>query len=88
MYMFRYHIDLEPAHTIVAQACIGILLQSDDHIEENGDGTSPPMATYAAEHWVTHVQFKRVSSFLRKPMEYLFNPDILKTRPLTDANCK
>ena len=72
----HYHIDLDPAHTILAQVCMGILLQSDDHIEENDGGKRSPLAKYAAEHWVTHAQFERVSSFLRKPMEYLFNLDM------------
>ena len=71
----RYHIDLEPAHRIMAQACMGILLQSDDRVEEDGVGNSSPLAGYAARHWVTHAQFERVSSCLRKAMSYLFNPD-------------
>ena len=71
----RYHIDLEPAHTIMAQACMGILLQSDDRVED-GVGNSSPLAGYAARHWVTHAQFERVSSFLRKAMGYLFNPEL------------
>jgi ankyrin repeat protein len=69
----RYHIDLEPAHTILAQACMGVLLQPDDCVEANGTGRRSPLAGYAAEHWVTHAQFKRVSSFLRKAMEHLFD---------------
>jgi Ankyrin repeats (3 copies)/Ankyrin repeats (many copies) len=71
----RYHIDLEPAHTILAQACIGVLLQLDDRVEANDIGKRSPLAGYAAEHWVTHAQFERVSSFLRKAMEYLFDVD-------------
>jgi hypothetical protein len=73
----RYHIDLEPAHTILAQACMSILLQPDDHVEEHGVDSekSSPLTGYAAEHWVTHAQFERVSSFLRKAMEYLFDLD-------------
>ena len=71
----RYHIDLEPAHTILAQACMGVLLQADDYVEENGVGTSSPLAGYAALYWVTHVQFKRVTSFLQKAMEELFDLD-------------
>ena len=71
----RYHIDLEPAHTIMAQACLGILLQLDDRVEENDAGKNSPLAGYAAQHWVTHAQFERVSSFIRKAMEYLFDPD-------------
>ena len=69
-----YYVDLEPAHTILAQACMSVLLQADDHAEEN-DVESSPLAEYAAEHWVTHAQFKSVSSLLRKAMEYLFDPD-------------
>ncbi len=71
---FRYHVDLEPAHTILAQACMGILLQADDHVEQNAVESSP-LAKYAAEHWVTHAQFQSVSSLLRKAMEFLFDPD-------------
>ena len=71
----RYHIDPDPAHTILAQACMGILLLTDDRVEENGIGKSSSLAGYAAEHWVTHAQFERVSSFLRKAMEYLFDLD-------------
>jgi len=70
-----YHVDLEPAHTILAQACMSVLLQADDHAEENDVEKSSPLAKYAAEHWVTHAQFQRVSSLLRKAMEYLFDPD-------------
>jgi ankyrin repeat protein len=64
----RYHIDFEPAHTILAQACMGILLQSDDRKNSS-------LAEYAAQHWVTHAQFESVSLSLRKAMEYLFDPD-------------
>src|SRR5713226_1383046 len=74
--LFRYHIDLEPAHTILAQACMGALLQTDDRVEEDGVGKSSSLAEYAARHWTIHAQFKSVSSFLRKAMEYLFDPDM------------
>ena len=71
----RYHIDLEPAHTILAQACMGVLLQPDDRVEENGAGERSALAGYAAKHWATHAQFKRVSSVIGKAMEYLFDLD-------------
>jgi hypothetical protein len=67
-----YHIDLEPAHTILAQACLGVLLQIQDDVE----GCTPedhPLARYAAENWTTHAQFGEVSSHLQKGMEYLFD---------------
>jgi hypothetical protein len=66
----RYHIALEPAHTTVAQACMGILLQSGD-----GAGNNSPLARYAAEHWVAHAQFEHVSSYLRTSLESLFDVD-------------
>src|ERR1019366_8102050 len=69
----RYHIVLEPAHTILAQACMGVLLRSDDRVEQTGVRNSSPLARYAAEHWVTHAQDRTVSSRLRKAMEYLFD---------------
>jgi hypothetical protein len=74
----RYHIVLEPAHTILAHACMSVLLQPDDHADENsenGVGKKSPLAGYAARHWVTHAQFDSVSSFLRKAMEDLFDLD-------------
>jgi hypothetical protein len=68
----NYHIDLEPAHTILAQAGLGILLQIQDGVEGH-TRQDHPLALYAAEHWATHAQFGEVSSRLRKGMEYLFD---------------
>ena len=74
----RYHIALEPAHTILAQACMSALLRSDDRDEQsrNGVRNNSPLARYGAEHWVTHAQFDNVSSYLRTSMEYLFDLDM------------
>ena len=75
--VLRYHIDLEPAHTILAQACMSVLLQPDNGVEESGAAKEmSPLAGYAAQYWVTHAQFERVSSFLRKAMECLFDLDM------------
>ena len=74
----RYHIALEPAHMILAQACLSVLLLPDDHVEQqeqNSVGKNSPLAEYAARHWVTHAQFENVSSFLRKAMENFFDRD-------------
>jgi hypothetical protein len=73
--VLRYHIALEPAHTILAQACMSASLRSDDRIDPNGVKTSSQLAGYAAEHWATHAQYENVSSYLRKAMEYLFDLD-------------
>jgi ankyrin repeat protein len=73
----RYYIDLEPAHTILAQACMSVLLlpEYSDRVEENGIGKRSPLAGYAARHWVTHAQFESVSSSLRTAMEFFFDLD-------------
>jgi hypothetical protein len=69
----NYHIDLKPAHTILGQACQGVLLQIQFDVEEH-TRKDHPLARYAAEHWTTHAQFAEVSSRLQKGMEYLFDP--------------
>ena len=68
-----YRIDLENAHTILAQACLGVLLQTHDKTDRNAL-EDHSLARYAARHWTTHAQFGEVSSRLKKGMEYLFNP--------------
>jgi hypothetical protein len=70
-----YHVDLEPAHTILAQACLGVLLRLDGRPETNGVQQSFPLAEYAAEHWASHARFKDVSIHMQKGMECLFDPD-------------
>ena len=68
----RYHIILEDANTLIASACLGVLLQ--DPVNENVPATAP-LARYAAEHWVTHAQVEDVASRVRDGMEQLFDPD-------------
>ena len=71
----HYHIALEPAHIILAQACMSVLLRLDDCVEPSDVRNNSPLAKYAAAHWVGHVQFGKASSYLRKVMESLFDPD-------------
>ena len=72
--ILRYHIALQPAHTILAQACLSILVRLDDLIEDSGVKKRSPLAGYAAEYWVRHAQFEDVASRI-KGMEDLFDPD-------------
>jgi hypothetical protein len=71
----HYYIALEPAHIILAQACMSILLQSDNRVQQRDIRHNSPLARYAAEHWVAHAQYQKVSPCLRKAMESLFDPD-------------
>ena len=66
----QFHIDLESAHTIMAQACLGTLLRSD---EEAGDSEASPLLGYAARHWLDHAQFEKVSSRVWDGIDNLFD---------------
>ena len=70
----RYHITFETAHTILAQACVSVLLQLDDHDERDDVEKMAPLAVYAAEYWVHHAQFENVVLRI-KGMEDLFDVD-------------
>ncbi|KAH9055793.1 ankyrin repeat-containing domain protein [Lactarius deliciosus] len=79
----RYHIVSEPAHLILAQACLGALLNSDYcTIEESKDSSGEnraktiPLLKYSAEHWVSHAQVGNVSSRVKDAMETLFDSDM------------
>ncbi|KAH9034375.1 hypothetical protein EDB83DRAFT_1781084 [Lactarius deliciosus] len=64
-----FHIDLDAAHTILAQACLGTLLRLD----ERADAEAFPLVEYAARHWVDHARFEKVSSRVRDGMNDLFD---------------
>ena len=68
-----YHIFPEPAHTLLAKACLSVLLQLDEKIDRNTIAHFP-LASYAARHLVDHAQFGNVSAHIREAMERLFDP--------------
>ena len=68
----RFRIDLEAAHTIMAQACLATLLRLDKYTG-NSDVTVSPLVKYAAEHWVDHAQIDKVSLRVRDGMDDLFD---------------
>ncbi len=70
----RYHIRLEAAHTILAQACLGVLLRLDDRVDRDSI-KSFPLARYAAQYWSTHARVEDVSSRIKDGMECLFDTD-------------
>jgi ankyrin repeat protein len=67
-----YHIQLKAAHTVLAQACLGVLLRLDDRIDRDSI-KSFPLARYAAQYWPTHAQVENVSSDIKDGMERLFD---------------
>jgi hypothetical protein len=69
-----YHIPLESAHTVLAQACLGVLLRLDDRVDRDTIKNFP-LAQYAAEHWAKHAQFGNVASRIKAGIECLFDVD-------------
>ena len=68
----RFRIDLEPAHTIMAQSCLATLLRLDERTDIS-DAKISPLVKYAAEHFVDHAQFEKVSFRVRDGMDDLFD---------------
>jgi len=69
----RFYVSMTPAHTIIAQACLSVLLHIDSNIADDGLGRSP-LLPYAAEHWVGHARFEGVSPSIQDALERLFDP--------------
>ena len=69
----QYHIPLEPAHAILARACLAVLTQLDEQVDEEGL-RALPMASYAIKNWVMHAEFGDVASQIQDAVEGLFNP--------------
>jgi ankyrin repeat protein len=85
-----YHILPESAHTVLAQACLGVLLRLDDHVNEE-NAKEIPLAYYAAIHWVDHARFKDVASRVQDTVEILLDADkshhaaCLRLRPIYEG---
>ena len=72
----RYHISLTPAHTVITQACLGMLFHLDQSITKDSLARFP-LAKYAAEHWFEHARFDGVQQNAEEGMKQLFD----RTKP-------
>ena len=70
----RFHIRLDAAHTILAQACLGVLLQLDDRVDRDSIKNFP-LARYAAQYWPTHAREENVLPHVMDGVELLFDED-------------
>jgi Ankyrin repeats (many copies)/Ankyrin repeat len=68
-----YYIPLEPAHAILARACIAVFLQLDEKVDRERVATFP-LGEYASEHWLDHAKFENVQSQIEDDLKYLFDP--------------
>ena len=69
----RYHVSMTSAHTLVAKACLGILLDLDKDVTSD-TLLEFPLAKYAAEHWFNHARFEGVSQHIKPGMLQMFDP--------------
>jgi ankyrin repeat protein len=69
----NYHISMTPAHTLIARACLGILLHLPKDVTRDSLQKFS-LVEYAAEHWVDHARFKGVSPHVEHGIKHLFDP--------------
>ena len=69
----NYYIPLGAAHTILARACLSVLLQLDENVDKERLATFP-LAFYAAPYWIDHAKFEDVALGIQGDMERLFSP--------------
>ena len=70
----RFYVVPDSAHTILVQACLGVLLHLSDQVDKDTIEKFP-FAQYAAQHWVDHGRFEDVSLRIQDAMELLFDVD-------------
>ena len=71
----HFSVLLQPAHIVIVQACLGILLRSDHDVGDSEANNNSPLAKYAAMYWVDHAQFGKVSTHLQVGIRPLFDPE-------------
>ena len=68
----HFQVLPKPAHTLLARACLSVLLQLDHNIDKTHIKNFP-LARYAAMNWVDHACFEDVSSDIRDGIDRLFD---------------
>ena len=69
----RFRVSMTLAHTVIAQACLGLLLHIDENTTED-DLERFPLTAYAAKHWAAHARFEGVSRNIQDGIKRLFDP--------------
>jgi ankyrin repeat protein len=72
--LLGHHISLEPAHTIMAQACLSVLLRLDHHMDKETI-LSYPLAKYAGHFFAEHTGFGDVLPRISDGLDDLLDPD-------------
>lgn len=69
-----FHITLEPAHTILAQACLAALFSLGGHTNEDRL-KKVRLIEYAAHYWVKHTQFEKAEFRIKDTMDQFFDSE-------------
>jgi len=72
-HLSQFHITPHSAHTVLAQASLGVLLALNDTADKQMI-KDYPFAIYAARHWVDHARFDDVYMDINDAMKGLFDP--------------
>ena len=70
----HFHILLEPSHTIMAQACLSVLLRLDSHTNKYSLKNFP-LARYASKHFGDHAEFGNVLEHIQGGVDDLLDSD-------------
>jgi hypothetical protein len=73
-YFSHFHIHPISAHTLLTQACLGVLLHLDNRTDKESE-QGFPLVEYAARHWVEHARYGNVVSRVKAGIETLFDSD-------------
>ena len=69
-----YHIHLQSAHTIMARACLSVLLLLDSNMDR-WTIVNHPLARYAGDHFGDHVEFESVLPHVTEGVDNLLDPE-------------
>ena len=83
----QYYTPLEPAHAILARACMSVLLQLDEK-EDEERFRALPLASYATTNWARHARFEGVAPRIQDSLAYLFDPKNFRPRILLQGVMK
>ena len=70
----QFYIPVEPSHTILAQACLGVLLSLDDRTDIYS-ALELPLYWYATAYWVGHAQIGNVELVIKDTLDHFFDAD-------------
>ena len=70
----QFYIPVELSHTILAQACLGVLLSLDDRTDMHS-AQKLPLYRYATDYWAGHAQIGNVELVIKDTLDRFFDVD-------------